>query len=596
LTYGRGHQVQPGGIFDAVALGEVEPGKWLNSSERQRRTQKDASSLLAETATPETLVKVAVTYLGRRVIIYRNDEVYADYEYSDQDTTFVHLSPNPMRSGTCVTLGLRSLDDKDRADAYFAGAIEEARIYAQPLTAEVIRTLTPNDAAGPPPLARWTFEDGTARDEMETFPYKRDFDRIHPQLHGGAYVADGKLHLDGVDDYLQTLTTKREACIAHMTSKNLVDWEYHPAIFSSHEFNGGSPEDPDYFELNGRHYFLFSSWGTRMNASGRKQSTGTYYVVADRREGPYLLPIDCVLMGTSRLDNYCGREIKFGDSYMLYSYTCGVPFTKPATLNVPRIIAQNPDGTLYLRYWSGLDKLETKTLIDKETLTKIDTGKVLGKGVWSVQENRVIGQAEAEQHSALWLPVSQIDSFMFTAQVDLSQATRAAVLLRWDDKHAGAVQLDVPGDTAHIGFFSATDQGLEFKSHDAVRSPLSDSRELKDGSQHLRVMVRAWWAEVYLNDHWLFGTSVDEMPDLGGIGLLVDSGYVTFTDLRIAEIEPLVRATYEEKYPERVPLQVRRRSWSGRPLFSGVSNPGHGATLHPAGALQTLGSMALSRW
>ena len=51
---------------------------------------------------------------------------------------------------------------------------------------------------------------------------------------------------------------------------------------------------------------------------------------------------------------------------------------------------------------------------------------------------------------------------------------------------------------------------------------------------------------VYLNDHWKFGTSIDEMPSLGGIGLSVDSGSITISDLRIAEIEPLTRASFEK--------------------------------------------------
>ena len=46
------------------------------------------------------------------------------------------------------------------------------------------------------PLAQWSFEDGTARDEMGFFP--------QCTLHGGAHVAEGKLQLDGKDDYLST--------------------------------------------------------------------------------------------------------------------------------------------------------------------------------------------------------------------------------------------------------------------------------------------------------------------------------------------------------------------------------------------------------
>ena len=59
------------------------------------------------------------------------------------------------------------------------------------------------------------------------------------------------------------------------------------------------------------------------------------------------------------------------------------------------------------------------------------------------------------------------------------------------------------------------------------------------GAQDLRVLVRAHRVEVYINDRWIFGTSMTDSPRTGRIGLLVDSGSVTFSEVRVAEIEPL---------------------------------------------------------
>ncbi len=543
VNYGRGNYAEPGGLYDGIVLGNSSaPGRWLNGSEAENRTRKDPAILAQDTAAPAELVQTAIVYQSDKVTVYRNGQPYDSYPLSDTDFILSSQTPIFMGSGSCVTMGLRSLDDKGDSSAYFAGVIEEARIYSSALDPDTIRSLTPNNPAGPAPLARWTFEDGTARDEMDTFQYKRELDSLQPQLHGGAYIADGKLHLDGVDDYFQTLTRKGEMCISHMTSKNLVDWEYHPPIFSSNSFPGIlSPEDPDYFELNGRHYFFFSSWGARLNTSGRTNAAGTYYIMADRAEGPYRLPASPCLMGTSRLDNYCGRTVPFGDSYLVYSYTCGVPFTRPATIGVPRLLHQNEDGTLWLQYWPGLNKLETKTLVDGARLAEMDLGNRLGSGTWTVQGNQLQGASPENETSVLWLPFENLDSYMLTGMLDLSHAQTVAVLSRWNGKQAGSVLFDVPSDTVHVGFHQESGNTIEFKSHDAVKN-----LQLTSGPQHVRIMIRAWRAEVYINDHWVFGTSIDEMPEKGGIGLAVKSGSATFTDLRVAEIEPLVQASYKD--------------------------------------------------
>ena len=68
--------------------------------------------------------------------------------------------------GMYLLLGQRHADR-----GFFAGRIEEARVYAKALTADQIRALRPAPAAdleaqAGKPLALWTFEDGTAREEM----------------------------------------------------------------------------------------------------------------------------------------------------------------------------------------------------------------------------------------------------------------------------------------------------------------------------------------------------------------------------------------------------------------------------------------------
>ena len=103
-----------------------------------------------------------------------------------------HVFEPPLR----VAIGVRHLAPFGLPPSRFAGKIEEARIYDRALSGDEIATMKPGTPSSIKPLAQWSFEDGTARDEMGFFP--------QCTLHGGAHVADGKLHLDGTDDYLST--------------------------------------------------------------------------------------------------------------------------------------------------------------------------------------------------------------------------------------------------------------------------------------------------------------------------------------------------------------------------------------------------------
>jgi len=170
--------------FDAIALGEKVPGKWMAGSDYYRRAEVDQSSNAVETADPKTLVSIAITYRGDQVAIYRNGKQYAAYR----------AGPPPTFDEDCIVyLGLH-YDGPAGLIGPLAGVIEEARIYNVALDAQTIAGLQPNKSSDPKPLAQWTFENGTAADSMGTFPVS--------ELHGSARIAEGKLHLDGQFAYV----------------------------------------------------------------------------------------------------------------------------------------------------------------------------------------------------------------------------------------------------------------------------------------------------------------------------------------------------------------------------------------------------------
>ena len=165
--------------FDAIVLGEVAPGKWMAGSDFFRRTHQDQANWPPESADPNTLVQLAITYRGDRVTLFRNGKEYAAYAMGQAQ---------PFGDDAMVLLGLRYIGEMGEI-GFFTGAIEDARIYDTALNAEQIAALAPNQPSDPKPLAWWTFEDGKAEDLMKAFPASR--------LEGNARVADGKLILDG---------------------------------------------------------------------------------------------------------------------------------------------------------------------------------------------------------------------------------------------------------------------------------------------------------------------------------------------------------------------------------------------------------------
>jgi beta-fructofuranosidase len=173
--------------FDGIVFAEVRPRTWMPGSHLFHRTDIHQESWPEETAKPDQVVQVAIVYHGGRIWLYRDGQLLAQYE-----TDRAHVFGPPLR----VVIGVRHVPPFGLPSTRFAGQIEEARIYDRPLSRDELASMKLGTPSSIKPLAQWTFEDGTARDEMGFFS--------DGTLHGGAHIADGKLHLDGIDDYLTT--------------------------------------------------------------------------------------------------------------------------------------------------------------------------------------------------------------------------------------------------------------------------------------------------------------------------------------------------------------------------------------------------------
>jgi len=183
----------PGGVFDAIVFGELARGKWMAGSNIFARTQRQQSGYPAEKADPKTPVQIAIVYKGKQVTLYRNGLEYADYRMGPEPVVF--------STDSVVLMGLRHLDAGGAR--FFAGSIDDARVYDLALDAKTIASLKPNEPSDPKPAGWWNFEDGKAEDLMKTFPAGK--------LVGGAKIADGRLHLDGRSGLMVVGATVRSA-------------------------------------------------------------------------------------------------------------------------------------------------------------------------------------------------------------------------------------------------------------------------------------------------------------------------------------------------------------------------------------------------
>lgn len=162
--------------FDGIIFGEIAPARWMAGSDNLKRTERQQSPWPVEIAGPDAMVQVAIAYRGKEITLYRDGKEYARYPIQ---------RPEAFDEKSLVILGPRHVHNRD----FFAGAIDDARIYDRALTGEQIRALKPNTMSEIKPWAWWTFDDAACTDRMGRF--------VDTRLIDGAYVKDGQLHLDG---------------------------------------------------------------------------------------------------------------------------------------------------------------------------------------------------------------------------------------------------------------------------------------------------------------------------------------------------------------------------------------------------------------
>jgi len=182
--------LQSDDAFDGIVFGEQAAGKWMAGSDFFKRTQSQQDANAAETADANTQTQMAIVYKGNQIAIYRNGEPYASYEANNIELLGAGDSQ--------AVFGLRH--EGAGTGQTLLGSIADARIYDRALSAEDLKKLEPKKESAIKPIAWWTFEKGKETDRMGLFPINN--------LSGGARIEGGHLVLEASGAALIASTKK----------------------------------------------------------------------------------------------------------------------------------------------------------------------------------------------------------------------------------------------------------------------------------------------------------------------------------------------------------------------------------------------------
>ena len=327
--------------------------------------------------------------------------------------------------------------------------------------------------------------------------------------------------------------TKRPS-IAYATSKDFINWEYHEPVFIAEKYERFSKsnkgfvnlEVPDLFEIDGKWYFTFSSIRTRKpHTSGREDASGTWYIMADKKEGPYRVPENPLLLGTGmgRFDHYVGRNIVYKGQRLLYHQNWG---ELKVDWSTPKMIKREKKGDLYLQYWPELDKLKTKALVENGSL-KLVPRKDMQYGEQDLKKGGKFGD------------------FMLTCDIKFEDAESLTIVWRKVFNRRNPLTkygLKIEPKTGRFSIVEHEHRDYFFSdTHHLYEKDRYTNKELCTDTIKLRLMVRKGRSEVYINDRWIFNVGLKDIQPQGGISAVVDSGSASIENIQVHELEELNR-------------------------------------------------------
>ena len=309
--------LQLGDQFDGIIFAELASAKWMAGSNFYNRSNRDQKASPSEKADSNTLVQMAIVYKAKQITIYRNGEEYSSYKANNVDLL--------SSKDNFVVFGLRHIGGGGRVNA----SIEDARIYDKALSAEEIKSLKPNKASTIKPFAWWDFEGDKIKDRAGRYPHSKleggaklaggklvlgsngivlagatksitsmsssrpparkitgPYDPETPEWKenppnewltyhlahpgpGPAYPGDpnpmfyykGRYHLH----YIYRSSAGGGFAFAHVSSKDMVHWEWHPTVLVPRTTGHGMFSGTGFFTKDGRAAMIYHGQGSGRN-------------------------------------------------------------------------------------------------------------------------------------------------------------------------------------------------------------------------------------------------------------------------------------------------------------------------------------------
>lgn len=284
-------------------------------------------------------------------------------------------------------------------------------------------------------------------------------------------------------------------------------------------------EVPEYFRFENRHYAIFcasSYLGFRRDSRAKWASGGTYYLVADRKTGPYRLPKgDPMLQGTRDHSmvcmNYVGRTFKDGNKRLFY-HIWGEPNSDAWMGAIKELVEEEP-YRLALKYYSGNEKLKGKRLLSD--IRPQEWKEAFRAGVqpavfWDFTENAVTFTSNA---SAMCLCHSGLGGSEKTqANTDLADGRVVECNVHADGVGFGLFFETVAGNRACV-FFNRRDGRVEFGhvmngwGGNCFLKPEMSKEKAIGYDYDVRILARRQFLEAYIGDDYVAGWRLSPAKD-----------------------------------------------------------------------------------
>lgn len=333
------------------------------------------------------------------------------------------------------------------------------------------------------------------------------------------------------------------ACIARYRSTDLKNWQPLPPLLGP----GVTLliEVPEYHEINGKHYLLYSTTyllGVDCSTRTRRSCWGTFYAVADSYEGPYRVPEENLLLGAGNCPGTwhaaIGRMIRWNNEWFLYHQIAGPPLT--ATGLIKRVV-QKSDGSLVARYWPGVEKLHQQEI--HLPLEKIQVqGEVIHIGDWQpVGQNSLTGTIDGG--GSLGLIPGSYEDFHLRCRVTLDSGTNVGISVRDPGRGISPVGVALQADVKH-GEWQFGGPCHAWCSYIQPVEIITEAPQIGKTYQ-IDIFLRDIFFEAYVDGEWKFTRCIQYNARRGGIGFYVENGSARFEDIQIWSLEPMTNP-----YPE----------------------------------------------